>query len=306
MQPTTVLLIRSDHPIWATLVLALRSRTDIRIVGDVTDVDHVMPATACQPDAILAAADVAGVPVDILAQTLRDASPKSRIIVIGTEEALDGTILLKLDKLGVAAYLVYEGLRPQVVLRCIATVLVDDLLVASRPVFKALRDDLQRRQRPRVQGLVLTPRERVGMVDAYTESQRMVHATLWADDGDLAVALQHFCARAGIALETVATAEGLLDAVCVASRGDFVLVDCTRPVTALKRATAVGKATDLDVYIIHPDESFVGALRSRTHKPLLWLPPTSVGIVLLNTLRYHSKNSGPAILRRSGPLLHRP
>lgn len=72
-------------------------------------------------------------------------------------------------------------------------------------------------------------------------SPPVVCATLWVDTPDLTVCLQFFCARVGLHLDVVDTAEAVLSAAAAIrpGAGDFLIVDCLTPTTALSRATMV-------------------------------------------------------------------
>jgi len=157
-----------------------------------------------------------------------------------------------------------------------------------------------RRQRARVEGLVLTKRERKRVTkDARDDraARRDVRATLWEDDPDLSASLHFLCAQASVHLHRVTTADGLRLAANGFQAGDIAIVDRLTATTALGRATAALAATRTDgqpmpVHIAHPSEEFVKALRTTYDRPLVWLPPEWAGLTLLVTLRLLGVSSG--------------
>jgi DNA-binding NarL/FixJ family response regulator len=307
-KPTRILLATSDHQGWTAVRTTMQARQDkylvdeaprARAVGPVVTAAHAQP-----PDAILLAADRPGAPLGILARDLCVASPASKILVIGPSEALDGDTLVALMELGVPGYLTWEDIRPPVLPRCIAAVLSGNVLVASPSVLAALHAALERRRGPRVESLLLAPRER-GDVQGRTMEQPapLVRAALWEQNPDLTALLQTLCARAGIALTVVSAADTMRAAAAGATPDDLLIIDCAWALPGdMARCTAIIAETTASVYLIHPRKEVVDTLAPLARGPLTWLPPDFAALTLLDMLRLRTAISAVA----ESPIAHMP
>jgi two-component system nitrate/nitrite response regulator NarL len=113
MQPTTtVLLISSPHLNWERLRALLAKQRHAQVVGEVHQCDEaVRHAVGEQPDVIIAGSDVPGVPIIVLVQELRDASPASRIVVVG--KLLDSVCHRQLTDLGARGFLLWKDVTEE-------------------------------------------------------------------------------------------------------------------------------------------------------------------------------------------------
>lgn len=146
--PATVLLVSADHVHWLGLHALLAGQPEMRLLDDVRQAAVAARiAAADHPDYIVADADGNGIVP--LARQCGRASPASRVVVVGAREALRHDQLERLIELGLRGYLLWEGLRREAVVRCLAAVRDDGLFVADRAVTDELAAGPERRQRPR-------------------------------------------------------------------------------------------------------------------------------------------------------------
>jgi len=116
--------------------------------------------TAEHPNHVLIDAAVGGMGLVPLVRQVRRASQESRVVVVGTREALRRDTLLQLTEQGARGYLLWEALGGGAVVRSLATVREDDLLVGHRAVLEELLAAPERRRRPRGDEPALTADER--------------------------------------------------------------------------------------------------------------------------------------------------
>jgi len=165
MQPEqySVLLVSADHVTcqWLGLRALLREQPDLRVLADVRQASEALRiATDQHPDHVLVDAAVGGMGLVPLVRQMRRASPESQIVVVGATEALRRDTLLQLVEQGVRGYLLWEGLCGEAVVRCLATVREDDLLVEHRAILDELLAAPERRRQPRDDEPALTGDER--------------------------------------------------------------------------------------------------------------------------------------------------
>ena len=165
MQPEqySVLLVSADHIAcqWLGLRALLREQPDLRVLADVRQASEALHiATDQHPDHILIDAAVDDMGLVPLVRQMRRASSASRVVAVGTREALRRDTLLQLVDLGVRGYLLWEALGGEAVVRSLATVREDDLLVGHRVVLEELLAAPERRRWPRGDEPVLTDDER--------------------------------------------------------------------------------------------------------------------------------------------------
>jgi DNA-binding NarL/FixJ family response regulator len=161
MQPTmTLVLVRSAHPQWGALHVALAAQPAVRIVGDIGPTQPLGTLAGRHPAVMLVTADLVTRPPVPLVRALRALSPDSKIILLGATATLDGAALITLHDQGIRGYFVWEELRPETVRRALLLVVEDEALVGSPIVLATLRAALERRRGARVEGLVLTPEQR--------------------------------------------------------------------------------------------------------------------------------------------------
>ncbi len=164
MQPT-LFLITSAHRGGRGLRPLLQRHPDIHLLGEVAHADQAVPEVSrLQPAALLVAADAPGRPLVPLMQDVHEASPNSKVIVLGDEATLERTTLLALAPL-IVAYLMWADLRAETVPRCVCMVVEDDLVVGSRAVLDVYLSPPERRQRPRERAVVLSERQRAILKD---------------------------------------------------------------------------------------------------------------------------------------------
>lgn len=156
MQPTqpkfSVLLVGADHVTcqWLGLRALLQEQPDLRVLAEVRQAGEALHvATAEHPDHILIDAAVDGMGLVPLVRQVRRASLESRVVVIGTKEGLRRDTLLQLVEQGARGYLLWEALGEEAVVRSLATVHEDGLLVGHRAVLDELLATPERRGRPR-------------------------------------------------------------------------------------------------------------------------------------------------------------
>ncbi|HZS90480.1 MAG TPA: LuxR C-terminal-related transcriptional regulator [Chloroflexota bacterium] len=158
--PISLTIIRSTHPGWPHVRAVLAAQAQIDIVADI-ETERLNDLGAARPsDVILAAADLGEYHPVALQEVIRTIRPDSALIFLGSMADLEGAALLVLHEHGLRGYLVWEEVRPTTVAQAIIAIQTRDLLVASPAVSAIFRAALERRQRPRVAGLVLTPGER--------------------------------------------------------------------------------------------------------------------------------------------------
>ena len=165
MQPiqSNVLLIRADHVTcqWLGLGTFLHAQPDLCVLADTPQATEIVRVVAGQhPDYVLIDAAVGGVGLVPLVRQVRRASSVSRIVVIGTTDMLCRDTLLQLTEQGTCGYLLWEGLDGETVVRCLAVVREDDVLVGHRAVLEELLTAPERRRRPRTDEPTLTDDER--------------------------------------------------------------------------------------------------------------------------------------------------
>jgi len=300
MQPYRIVLVTSDHPGWETVRTTLNARQDLRLIEVIQQPKEIMPAVQAvakvQPlDAILVAAERPDLPLNLFVQNLRNVSRTSKTIIIGTTETLDGDTLISLMHL-VSCYLTWEGLRPAALVRCIATVLGGDAVVASPSVLAALHQALERRHGARVEGLVLTPQEQVGRIEASSccTCPSGKRGTLWADNPDLTFSLPILFSRRGVPLDVVYSSDALLQAATPPRPDHFLIIDCATAADASMRCNAIITHTAVDVHICHPSKDFVDDLQRRAMGQLYWLPSSYTGLDLFNKLDAYAMASATA------------
>lgn len=135
---------------WLGLRALLQAEPDLCVLADIQQASEVVRvATAQHPDHVLVDAAVGGFGLIPLARQVRRASPTSRVVVVGTKDMLRRDTLLQLLEQGTCGYLLWERLDGGAVVRCLAAVRDDDLLVGHRLVLEELLDMPERRHRPR-------------------------------------------------------------------------------------------------------------------------------------------------------------
>jgi len=160
---SSVLLVGTDHLTcqWLGLRALLQEQPNLRVLADVQQVSETLRiATDQHPDYAIVDAAVGGMGLVPLVRQMRRVSPESRVVVIGTKEALHRDTLLQLTEQGARGYLLWEGLGGEAVVRCLATVREDDLLVGHGAVLEELLTKPERCQRPRNGEPALTDDER--------------------------------------------------------------------------------------------------------------------------------------------------
>jgi len=191
MHPT-LLLVSSPRSDWDALRAAAQTSPAVRLLACVQQVRVALSLAARhRPDVVVADADVPDRPIIPFVGDLRAASPGSKVVLIGDRTALDQGTLAALWHRGIAGYFVWEDIHPETVPNALITVLDADVLAGSRAVLEVLLAS-DRRQRPRVDGLVLAASER---------------EALGRDS-----ALERLCKRRGIGPEVAAAAIALLRA----------------------------------------------------------------------------------------------
>ncbi len=107
MERRDVLMLRSEHPGWHAIAAAVVAHDDLALVGD-TDSPADVLRIACRqrPHAILAPHEASGEPPLEVLVRLREASPTSRLLVIGSW--FEPGELMRLGALRPAAYLLWS------------------------------------------------------------------------------------------------------------------------------------------------------------------------------------------------------
>ncbi len=163
MQPTqpTVMLVSSDHLNWVGLRATLRDQPGVTVVGNLRHADRAVSEARCHhPTVLFVAADLPGLSIVALVRALREASPSSKIIVIGEEKTLRHDMLMALGGLRTVAYVLWEDLVDDALLLCLDIVLKTNLVVGSAAVAEEVVAPVERRRRPRDSGLVLDDQQR--------------------------------------------------------------------------------------------------------------------------------------------------
>jgi len=178
----------------------------------------------------------------------------------------------------------WSEVRPEALPRHVATALADEALVISRGL-------LERRQGPRVAGLILTARERAAPWDdaAGADAPSGARVTLWLDDPEIADSLRFYAAEVGLRLDVVETADALRAALPCS---DALVIDCTTPAGALERCQIILPHTALPLFICHPDEGFVADLGAIAGGDVTWLPPEWLGSRMRDKLRLLAASPG--------------
>jgi two-component system response regulator DevR len=159
IRPAKLLLARSRHVGWEGLRAILREWSSVDVVGEVTRADEVLQvARHHRPEAILAAAQLEGTSIVTLAERLRGASPKSKLVVFADEPDRAHEAALQADS--IYGVVLWRDVTPASVYWCLGTVLEAGLQVASRAAMEAPATLPERRQQERLEGLRLSERER--------------------------------------------------------------------------------------------------------------------------------------------------
>ncbi len=159
MQPATILFV---HPVtfhWTKLRVALQGWPDVHIVDDVQRREPaVQVATREQPDLILVASDLPGVPPVPLVGDLHHASAQSQIIMIGT--LLNPEEHRQLADLDLACFLQWSCVTPERLRNVIEAVRDGAVRAGSAGAVRAAFTP-ERRRRERDSGsITLTEKER--------------------------------------------------------------------------------------------------------------------------------------------------
>lgn len=172
--PISLTIIHSTYPVWPHVRAALAAHPHIDVVADI-DAAHVgKPGSVRPSDVVLAAAGVGAYHPVALHGAIRRLSPDSALIFLGPMADLEGAALLVLHEHGVRGYLVWEDVRGmEVIVQAIMAIQAGNLLISSPAVAATYRAALERRRRPRVDGLVLTPGEWLAWVHP-TTGRRLV------------------------------------------------------------------------------------------------------------------------------------
>lgn len=100
--PITVQVVAPAQPRWREMQRILRRHRTVRVVGDLSLSSVALErAAALAPDVLLVAADVPETPVVPQVRALRAASPRSRIVLLGTATQLESTTLVTLASMSV-------------------------------------------------------------------------------------------------------------------------------------------------------------------------------------------------------------
>lgn len=147
VQRRMVLLVHSDDFGWTELRRILESMENVEVVGGaVTPRAAIRLAERLAPDVVISAPHVDGEPtLSMLVELRGHIVPSSKIIVIARR--LDPETLLDLAELGIAGHLLWSDLSPGTLRHCLAVVILDDIVVASRGIADAFLE--ARRGSPR-------------------------------------------------------------------------------------------------------------------------------------------------------------
>jgi len=171
-QPTTtILLISSPHLNWERLRALLAKQRHAHVVGEVHRHDEaVRGGDAEQPDVIIAGSDIPGVPIIALVQALRDASPTSRIVVVG--KLLDSVCHCQLTDLGVRGFLLWKNVTEETLWPLLEIVQHD--VCAESMVAVERRGATDRRRGSQTSGIALKPLDQAilnGLAEEMTQQQ---------------------------------------------------------------------------------------------------------------------------------------
>lgn len=127
--------------------------------------------------------------------------------------------------------------------------------MGSQGVLDHLLAPLERRQRPRIDGLILSEGER-GTLQATLPGQPAspsapAQVTLWEENPDLTAIVQTLGALAGLIIVGVDSAEALLAEAAQACPGDVVTIDCSLALEEdMARCARVVTQTAVPLYIM--------------------------------------------------------
>lgn len=173
MQPATVLLIYPATFHWTRLCATLQEWPDVHIVDDVQRRElGAQVAAREQPDLILAASDLPGVPPVPLVRALRDASPQSQITMIG--KLLDPEEHRQLAGLDLAGFLQWTCVTPERLRSVIEAVRDGAVRAASTGAVRVSYLPERRRQARADTNITLTAKERAtlrGLFRGRTQQQ---------------------------------------------------------------------------------------------------------------------------------------
>lgn len=292
--PPTILLVGTDQPTWRDLHAALQQRRDVRIAdAPRSGAPAVARAAAASPDILLIDAEMAEVPLLPLVRDLHVASPRSGIIVLGTAESLDSVTILAISQLGLASYLVWDGIDAGTIARCAILFTRDGLLAGSPTVWQEVLAPLERRRGPRAgrSGRAFEPPPHA--VD--TGHAPALRATLWEENADLTAILHTVCALAGVDLAVVSSAEALLAAAAHAGPADYLIIDCSRALPSdMERCTTIVTRTAILIHIIHPRPEIIDGVKAVARGEVVGLTPDLAGLTLLEKLRLRAAISPAA------------
>lgn len=144
MQQHTVFLLPSDDLRWTAVRAILHEIADVVIVGEAA---HAMEAihaiAALHPDVIVASDEVGGVPVRALLTNLRRiCGPTTRFIVVAAEVDPDNGVSFL--EIGVAGYLLWNGLPYSALQSCLTTALTCKVYIGSDAVAETLSASITR------------------------------------------------------------------------------------------------------------------------------------------------------------------
>lgn len=163
MQPITVLLVRSTTVHWTKLRAMLQGWSEAHIVDDVQRREPgVQVAAREQPDLILVASDLPGVPPVPLVRDLRGASAQSQIIMIG--KVLTPEEHRQLADLDLAGFLQWTSVTPERLRSVIDAVRDGEVRAASTAVVRAFQATEHRYRSRGDMDVVLTAKDRATLL----------------------------------------------------------------------------------------------------------------------------------------------
>ncbi len=169
---STLFLITSLHRGWRSLRPGLSEQPDLRVVGETSHPDQAVRAIATlRPAAILLDTGVTEPPLVALLRDVHAASPSSKSLLLGDEDALAHASLWLLGHL-THGHLMWTDVDADTVSDCLRLILRHNLVVGSMAVLHAYLAMLERRRHPRDNDIVLTSRERAvlrGLMSGRTE-----------------------------------------------------------------------------------------------------------------------------------------
>ncbi len=284
----TIMLISSDDAHTAELRLMLRQRRAMRIVGDAQPGgEAVTRAAQSHPGIIIIEEGASDRALLSLIEELHAVSPGSKVAVVGRSETLEHDTLLALRQLRVMSYVVWEDLDPALLSCWLALVGDGSLLVGSWAVLTEMVAPIERRDGPRVAGLVLRADERDEVHQRLLdESEPRLHATLWQENQELTSILRTVFGLARIDLDVITSRDALMVAVQRARDCDFIVIDCSYAMPDdMDRCASIVTQTNIPVHIIHPNAETVDSIKPLALGELVWLAPDLIGIPLLEKLR---------------------